>query len=101
MRDGDRDVEIQLDSQGHDRCFERKQRERKRGVNQRGYRRADITETGATGHQVNIDVIAGGVIADWETGDKNNQTNRQNSPKRIGKTVIDRQEAADGFQNQE
>ncbi|MGZ5600842.1 MAG: hypothetical protein ACXWFX_09630 [Methylobacter sp.] len=94
-------MEIQLKRQGHDRCFEREQRERKRGINQRSDRRPDITKTRAAGHQVDIDVIAGRVITDRETGDENNQADGQDGPERIGKAVVNRQEAADGFQDQE
>lgn len=45
-------------------------------------------------------MVAGGVIADGQAGDKNHDGDHHNCPKGIGKTVVDRQKATDCFQHQ-
>ena len=85
---------------GHDGRFQRKENEGKRGVDQRGNGGADITKAGATGKQVHIHAIAGGVQADRQASQKNNEAGGQDGPEGIKKTGLHHHGGAHGLQHQ-
>ena len=96
-----RNLEIQLQGQGHDRRFEGKEQEGETGVDQRGDGRADIAKAGAAGQQVHVHAVARGVVTDGQAGEEDDQAHRQNRPQGIGEAIAQGQGAADGLQGQE
>ncbi len=65
-----RDAEIQLQRQRHDRRFEGEEQEGEAGVDQRGDGRADVAEAGATGQQVHVHAVARRVVTDRQPGEE-------------------------------
>ena len=98
---GQRNAQRQLQRVGHDGRFQRKKDEGERRVNQRGDGGADVAKPGATGQQVHVHPVAGGIDADGQSRHKNQQARRQDGPERIQKTILHQQRRAHGFQDQE
>jgi hypothetical protein len=97
----ERQAAIQLQRVGHDGRLQREQDERERGVDEGGNGRADITETGAAREQVHVDAVAGGVVADRQAAEKDDQAHRHDGPEGVDKAVVDGDGAADRLQHEE
>src|SRR5206468_718695 len=50
----------------HDGGFEREEYERERGIDQGGDRRTDVSESGAAGQEINIDICSARVVCDGQ-----------------------------------
>ena len=70
-------------------------------VDQRGDRRADVAEPGAARQEVNIDAAFCGMIGNRQATAEDNDADDEDSGRRIGDAVIERNRSADGFQSQE
>src|SRR6185437_15533152 len=90
IADRARDAEAHLQRGGHDDRFEREEDEGEGGVDQRGYRRADIAEAGAAGQQVDIDAAFSGMVGNWQTAKENDDADDQDGSGGVGCAVIQR-----------
>ncbi|EGF32163.1 hypothetical protein IMCC9480_2837 [Oxalobacteraceae bacterium IMCC9480] len=96
-----RQAEIQLHRLRHDRCFERKENEGERRIDQRRDGRADVAEAGTARQQVHVDAVSGGVITDRQTSQEDQHRHAQDGPERIRKSVAQRDRAAYRFKREE
>ena len=93
--------EPQLERQRHDRRLDGEEDEGEGGVDQRGDGRADVAEAGATGQQVHVHRLAGGVVADRQAGEEDHQRHQADRPHGVGEAPVQRDRAADGLHRQE
>jgi hypothetical protein len=96
----ERQAEIQFECVGHNGRLEREQDERERGVDEGGDGRADVAEAGAAREQVHVDAVFGGVVADRQAGEKDDQADGHDGPQRVDEAVVDGDGAADRFEHQ-
>ena len=97
----ERQAEIQFQRVGHDGRLQREQDERERRIDERRDGGTDVAEAGATGEQIHVHAIVGGVVADRQAGGEDDQAHGQDRPQRVDEAVVDGDGAADGFQHQE
>ncbi len=89
-----------LQGQGHDGRLQCKEDEGEAGVDQRGQCRAQVAKARAAGEQVQVDPVLGGVIADRQRRQENEQPHHQDRPQRIGEAVVQRNRTTNGLQRQ-
>ncbi|MGY4283598.1 hypothetical protein ACVWXO_002818 [Bradyrhizobium sp. LM2.7] len=101
VADRARNAEAHLQRGRQDHCFDREEDEGEGGVDQRGDGRADITEAGAAGEQVNVDAAFGGIIGNRDAATEDDGGDDEDRGGGVGDAVVEGDGAADGFQGQE
>jgi hypothetical protein len=89
-------VQAELEGLRHDRAFEGEEDEGEAGVDDRGQRRAEIAESGATGEQVHVDGILRRVVGDRDAGGEDDDRGDADRDDGAGEAVGDGYRAADG-----
>jgi len=92
------DAEAEFERGGQNNGFDGKEDEGEGGVDQRGDRRPDIAEAGATGQQVDVDAAFRGMVGDRQPAAEDNDADDQDGGGGVGDAVIDGDGAADRFQ---
>ena len=101
IADRARDAEAHLQRGGEDDRLDREENEGEGCVDQRGDGRADVTEAGAAGQQIDVDAAFGGVIGDRQAAAEDNDTDDEDRRGGVGDAVIEGDGAADRLQRQE
>ena len=86
---------------GHDRGFDREKQEGEAGVDERGEGRAEIAEPCATGEQVDVEAVLGGVIGDRQADDEHQRDGGGDGGDAVGEAVGQGDGRADRFAGEE
>ncbi|MGY4346972.1 hypothetical protein ACVWXM_003439 [Bradyrhizobium sp. GM7.3] len=95
IADRARNAEAHLERRGQDHRFDREEDEGEGGVDQRRDGRADITEAGAAGEQVNVDAAFGGIIGNRDAAAEDDDGDDEDRGGGVGNPVIQGDGAAD------
>ena len=96
-----RNSEAHLQRGGENHRLDREEDEGEGGVDQRGDGRADVTEPGAAGQQVDVDAAFGGMVGDRQAAAEDDDADDQDRRGGVGDAVIEGDRAPDRLQRQE
>src|ERR1700704_2243516 len=100
IADRARNAEAHLERGGENDRLDGEENEGERGVDQRGDGRADITESGAAGQQIDVDAAFGGVVGDRQAAAENDAADDQDGRRGIGDAIVKGDRAPDSLQRQ-
>ena len=100
IADRARNAEAHLQRGRENDRLDRKEDEGKGRVDQRGDGRADVTEAGAAGQQVDIDAAFGGMVGNRQSAAEDDDADDQNGSSGVCRAIVKRDGSADGFQRQ-
>ena len=89
-------TQTQFEALGHDRALEGEEDERERREDDIRDHRAVVAEAAAPGDEVQVQVVAGGVVGQREPGEEDDHREHRDPPQRVDRAVGDADVGADG-----